>query len=63
MPDEFADNHATELEICMRQFSSDAGQVAKIESPRATPTSAPTPCSTANTSSSSNAKPRNEDRC
>ncbi len=33
MPDEFADNHATELEICMRWFSSDAGQVAKIESP------------------------------
>ena len=33
MPDEFADNHATELEICMRWFSSDAGQVAKIEAP------------------------------
>ncbi len=33
MPDEFADNHADELEICMRWFSSDAGQVAKIESP------------------------------
>jgi hypothetical protein len=33
MPDEFADNHATELEICMRWFPSDAGQVAKIESP------------------------------
>ncbi|MGA8767274.1 MAG: hypothetical protein WB559_09660 [Candidatus Acidiferrales bacterium] len=33
MPDEFADNHATELEICMRWFSSDAGQIAKIESP------------------------------
>ncbi len=33
MPDEFADNHGTELEICMRWFSSDAGQVAKIESP------------------------------
>jgi hypothetical protein len=32
-PDEFADNHATELEICMRWFSSDAGQVAKIEAP------------------------------
>jgi hypothetical protein len=31
MPDEFADNHAEELEICMRWFSSDAGQVAKIE--------------------------------
>jgi hypothetical protein len=33
MPDEFADNHSTELEICMRWFSSDAGQVAKIEAP------------------------------
>jgi hypothetical protein len=33
MPDEFADNHAMELEICMRWFSSDAGQVAKIEAP------------------------------
>ncbi len=33
MPDEFADNHATELEICMRWFSSDAGQVAKLETP------------------------------
>jgi len=33
MPDEFADNHATELEICMRWFSADAGQVAKIEAP------------------------------
>src|SRR5579864_4599505 len=33
MPDEFADNHATELEICMRWFSSDAGQLAKIEAP------------------------------
>src|SRR5277367_6775651 len=33
IPDEFADNHATELEICMRWFSSDAGQVAKIEAP------------------------------
>ncbi len=32
-PDEFADNHAVELEICMRWFSSDAGQVAKIEAP------------------------------
>ena len=32
-PAEFADNHATELEVCMRWFSSDAGQVAKIESP------------------------------
>jgi hypothetical protein len=35
MPDEFADNHAVELEICMRWFSADAGQVAKIESPSA----------------------------
>ena len=33
LPDEFADNHAVELEICMRWFSSDAGQVAKIETP------------------------------
>jgi hypothetical protein len=33
LPDEFADNHAVELEICMRWFSSDAGQVAKIEAP------------------------------
>ncbi|MFZ3217724.1 MAG: hypothetical protein WA192_16820 [Candidatus Acidiferrales bacterium] len=33
MPDAFADNHAVELEICMRWFSSDAGQVAKIEAP------------------------------
>ena len=33
MPDEFADNHAVELEICKRWFSSDAGQVAKIEAP------------------------------
>jgi hypothetical protein len=33
MPDQFADNHAVELEICMRWFSSDAGQVAKIEAP------------------------------
>jgi hypothetical protein len=33
MPDEFADNHAVELEICMRWFSSDAGQVAKAENP------------------------------
>jgi hypothetical protein len=32
-PDEFADNHAVELETCMRWFSSDAGQVAKIEAP------------------------------
>jgi hypothetical protein len=33
LPDEFADHHAVELEICMRWFSSDAGQVAKIEAP------------------------------
>ena len=33
MPDEFADNHAVELEICMRWFSSDAGQMAKVEAP------------------------------
>ncbi|MGH9738712.1 MAG: hypothetical protein ACRD4X_09005, partial [Candidatus Acidiferrales bacterium] len=33
LPDEFADNHAVELEACMRWFSSDAGQLAKIESP------------------------------
>ena len=33
IPDEFADNHAVELEICMRWFSSDAGQAAKIEAP------------------------------
>jgi hypothetical protein len=33
MPDEFADNHRVELEACMRWFSSDAGQVAKIEAP------------------------------
>ena len=33
VPDEFADNHAVELETCMRWFFSDAGQVAKNESP------------------------------
>ena len=33
MPDEFADNHSVELTACMRWFSSDAGQVAKIEAP------------------------------
>jgi hypothetical protein len=33
MPDEFADNHAVELDLCMRWFSSDAGQVAKVEAP------------------------------
>jgi len=33
VPDEFADNHTVELEICKRWFASDAGQVAKIEAP------------------------------
>jgi hypothetical protein len=33
MPDEFADNHQVELEICKRWFAADAGQVAKIEAP------------------------------
>jgi hypothetical protein len=33
LPDEFADNHTVEPEICMRWFASDAGQVAKIEAP------------------------------
>jgi hypothetical protein len=33
VPDEFADDHAVELAACKRWFSSDAGQVAKIESP------------------------------
>jgi len=33
VPDEFADNHAIELEVCLRWFSSDAGQVAKVEAP------------------------------
>jgi hypothetical protein len=33
MRDEFADNHTVELEICMRWFSSDAGQVEEIEAP------------------------------
>ena len=33
LPDEFADNHAVELDACKRWFSSDAGQAAKIESP------------------------------
>ena len=33
LPDEFADNHAVELESCMRWFSSDAGQVAKVDAP------------------------------
>ncbi|MFZ0038010.1 MAG: hypothetical protein WAK91_11340 [Candidatus Acidiferrales bacterium] len=33
VPDPFADNHAVELETCKRWFSSDAGQVAKVDSP------------------------------
>ncbi len=33
VPDPFADNHAVELESCKRWFSSDAGQVAKVDSP------------------------------
>ncbi len=33
VPDEFTDNHAVELDACKRWFSSDAGQVAKIEDP------------------------------
>ncbi|MHB8484257.1 MAG: hypothetical protein ACYDCM_00800 [Candidatus Acidiferrales bacterium] len=33
VPDEFADNHVVELDACKRWFSSDAGQVAKIEAP------------------------------
>jgi hypothetical protein len=33
VPDEFADNHAVELDACKRWFSSDAGQIAKIETP------------------------------
>jgi hypothetical protein len=33
VPDEFADDHAVELAACKRWFSSDAGQVAKIDSP------------------------------
>jgi hypothetical protein len=32
-PDEFADNHTVELEICKRWLSSDAGQVAKVDAP------------------------------
>lgn len=32
-PDEFADNHAVELDACKRWFSSDAGQAAKIAAP------------------------------
>ncbi len=31
MPDPFTDNHAIELETCKRWFSSNAGQVAKVE--------------------------------
>src|SRR5579864_414234 len=33
VPDEFADDHAVELDACKRWFSSDAGQIAKIEAP------------------------------
>jgi hypothetical protein len=33
VPDAFADDHAVELATCKRWFSSDGGQVAKIESP------------------------------
>src|SRR5271155_942349 len=33
LPDAFADDHAVELATCKRWFSSDSGQVAKIESP------------------------------
>ncbi|MFZ0634013.1 MAG: hypothetical protein WA755_04765 [Candidatus Acidiferrales bacterium] len=33
VPDAFADDHAVELATCKRWFSSDAGQVAKIDSP------------------------------
>ncbi len=33
VPDEFTDNHAVELDACMRWFSSDAGQAAKIANP------------------------------
>lgn len=33
LPDAFTDNHAIELEACKRWFSSDAGQVAKIDNP------------------------------
>jgi hypothetical protein len=33
VPDAFADDHAVELATCKRWFSSDAGQVAKVESP------------------------------
>jgi DNA-binding transcriptional regulator YdaS (Cro superfamily) len=31
VPDELADHHAVEWEMCLRGFSSDAGKVAKIE--------------------------------
>ena len=33
VPDEFTDNHAVELDACKRWFSSDAGQIAKVETP------------------------------
>ncbi|MGH9776565.1 MAG: hypothetical protein ACRD50_16660 [Candidatus Acidiferrales bacterium] len=33
LPDAFTDNHAVELETCKRWFSSDAGQLAKIDQP------------------------------
>src|SRR5690348_12244605 len=33
MPDEFTDNHTVELDACMRWFSSDAGQAARIANP------------------------------
>src|SRR5271156_720156 len=33
LPDAFADDHAVELATCKRWFSSDSGQVAKIDSP------------------------------
>ncbi|MHB8755341.1 MAG: hypothetical protein ACYC92_10360 [Candidatus Acidiferrales bacterium] len=33
VPDEFTDNHAVELDACKRWFSSDAGQIAKVEAP------------------------------
>ena len=32
-PDEFADNHAVELDACKRWFASDAGQAAKLAAP------------------------------
>jgi hypothetical protein len=33
VPDEFADNHAVELEVCRAWMNSEAGQAAKIENP------------------------------